>query len=437
MTPRTLRRGLRARAVRETSPGWATATAPATASAELPGYEFHRAKGLNDGAYGNSHSWIGGVPNAAFTIGLGRVAEIGRFRLGRDRTGEYADRPLGELKIEVSTDGQTWQTVFEHKGLSALKGHRPGPTMEIQVAPVRARWVRATVNPADACLDEFEIYAPADSPGGELPRIVFVEQGLPPRPVIRTTLEANARPIRPERGQEVLELVLKNTGPMTALFCEAHPLIEYRTDLFVENNHCFVPPRETRTITIRAPRPPEGGLSLAQTGWRLSTWNADDCVIEPAATVLLAVGRRDAMCREFAGYGQPPNLPGARTVELYGRRPDPGALPYLLEGQRQARFVFEAKKAQLKGRTCLRVHLSDLDSTADPVLQVAVNERRYEKTLPRGLGIQKEQPYHLAFPGPAVFDLPAGLLKVGRNTLEVGLANSSWVTLDALDLIKQ
>ena len=139
--------------------------APATASAELPGFEIHRAKGLNDGLYGNAHSWIGGVAGASFKIELGRVAEIGRFRLGRDRTGAFADRTLGELKIETSADGQAWKTVFERQGLSALPAYRPTATMEIHVAPVRARWVRATVNPADVCLDEFEIYAPADGIG--------------------------------------------------------------------------------------------------------------------------------------------------------------------------------------------------------------------------------------------------------------------------------
>ena len=121
-------------------------------------------------------------------------------------------------------------------------------------------------------------------------------------------------------------------------------------------------------------------------------------------------------------------------VELNGRRPDSASLPYLLGGQRQARFHFEARQAQIKEPARLRIHLSDLDSTADPVLQVVVNERRYQRTLPRGLGIQKDQPYHLAFPASVVFDLPAGLLKAGDNTIEVGLANPSWVTLDAMDL---
>ena len=99
------------------------------------------------------------------------------------------------------------------------------------------------------------------------------------------------------------------------------------------------------------------------------------------------------------------------------------------------RFSFEAKQAQIKGPARLRIHLSDLDSTADPVLRIVVNLQHYRRALPRGLGIQKNQPYHLAFPVTAVFDLPPGLLKPGKNTVEIGLANPSWVTLDALDLV--
>ena len=133
--------------------------------------------------------------------------------------------------------------------------------------------------------------------------------------------------------------------------------------------------------------------------------------------------------------GQPPSLTGKGMVELNGRRPDSASLPYLLGGQRQARFSFEAREAQLKRPARLRIHLSDLDATADPMLQVVVNERRYQRTLPRGLGIQKDQPYHLAFPASVVFDLPAGLLTTGKNTVDLRLANSSWVTLDAMELI--
>ena len=72
------------------------------------------------------------------------------------------------------------------------------------------------------------------------------------RPVRRTTLGVSAGPPHVEGNEEILDLVVRNSGPMTALFCEPHPLLNYRTDLFINNNHCFIPPGESRTITIRA-----------------------------------------------------------------------------------------------------------------------------------------------------------------------------------------
>jgi len=277
--------------------------------------------------------------------------------------------------------------------------------------------------------------ASAESPGSQDYSRSEGSTNSPPRSVAWTTIEVEAQPLRGEGQQEVLDLIVRNGGPMTALFCAVHPLIEYRTDLFIDNHHCSIPPGESRTVTIRAAREARGGLSLAQTGWRISTWNADDRVIEPDPSVLLALGRRDAMCREFAGYGQPPNLPGTRTVELNGRRPDPAHLPYLLGGERRARWRFAATGAQVERPTRLRIHLSDCDSVTDPRLEVVVNGRRYEQIWPRGLGIQQDQPYHLAFPTSVQFDLPVGRLRAGDNTVEFGLVNRSWVTLDAIDLV--
>ena len=408
--------------------------APATASAELPGFEMHRAKGLNDGVYGNAHSWIGGVSGASFKIELSRVAEIGSFHLGRDRTGAFADRSLGELKIETSIDGQTWQTVFERKGLSTLPGYRPTTTMEIHVAPVRAKWVRATVNPADVCLDEFEVYAPADGAVGELPRIVF-GGGPAARPVTRTTIEVEARPVRLEGEQEVLDLVVRNTGPMTALFCEPHPLIEYRTDLFIRNNHISIPPGETRTLTIRSAAQPAGGLSLAQTGWRINAWNADERVIEPAPSVLLALGRRDAMCREFGGYSDPGKVAPVGKSSIEGRRPDPSQVPCRLNGKDAARFEFVLSNAQAKRSARLRIHTSDQAEKAPTGVVVTINGQPMEGSLPLGLGIQRTDPAHLAFPATLEFQIPAKDLRRGKNALEVRIKDDGWFSSDAMDLI--
>ncbi|MCX6997019.1 MAG: hypothetical protein NTV49_08005, partial [Kiritimatiellaeota bacterium] len=255
------------------------------------------------------------------------------------------------------------------------------------------------------------------------------------QPVRRTALTMSAQPVRRDGGQEVLDLVVENKGPMTALFCAPHPLIEYRTDLFVDNNHCFIPPGERRTISIRASINPAGGLTLAQTGWRLECWNADDVVIAPGEDVLLALGRRDKMCREFLGYDSPKKTTPNAEVTLAGRRPDPLSLPFLLKTGAVVRLQFELAASQAGRPAQLRIHTADQAAAVAPVVAVAINGRRMEKQLPTGLGRQETDPAHLAFPASAVFELAGGTLQAGTNLIEVRVANDAWFTWDALDLV--
>ena len=407
---------------------------PASASSARP-EPIHQPKGLNDGLYGNDHSWIGAEPRSSFQIDLGKAATVGRFKLGRDRTGQFGDRAVQYLKIETSSDGKQWRTVYEKQGVASMPGYEPAKTMEIQAPPAEARFVRVTVGPAEACLDEFEAYPPEADHKGESPRVTF-SSGLAQlcRPVRRTSVTVTARPVRIDAGQEVLELAVNNDGPMTALFCEPQALLEYRTDLFVDNNHCFIPPGQSRTITIRSSSAPPGGLSLAQTGWRISTWNADDRVIAPCGGLLLALGRRDAMCREFAGYNDPKGLPEAANTALSGRRPEASGVPCLLKGNAAARFKFTVEAGQVPGGARLRLHSADQSAAVATDLAITMNGRLSAVTLPKGLGIQDRDPAHLAFPATAQVDLPPGALQAGQNVLEVRVSNGGWFTWDALDL---
>ena len=67
---------------------------------------------------------------------------------------------------------------------------------------------------------------------------------------------------------------------------------------------------------------------------------------------------------------------------------------------------------------------------------MTVNGRRFEASLPTGLGIQNSDPAHLAFPQTAEIELPGGTLVEGENTLDIRVQNDSWFTWDAIDLIK-
>ena len=231
-----------------------------------------------------------------------------------------------------------------------------------------------------------------------------------------------------------MDLVVRNTGPMTALFCEVHPLIEYRTDLFVRNNHVSIPPGEARTLTIRSAAHPAGGLSLAQTGWRIHAWNADERVIEPASSVLLALGRRDAMCREFAGYSDAGKDAKAGPDFITGSRPDPSQVPCCLNAKNPVRFQFTLSEGQVKRPARLRIHTADQAEKAPARVAVTINGRRMEASLPLGLGIQQTDPSHLAFPATVEFQIPARDLRLGMNTLEVRIEGDGWFSWDALDL---
>jgi hypothetical protein len=84
--------------------------AKATASSLLPGYPIHQVHHLNDGLFGNSHSWISRERGSGWTqIELAAPATISRVVWGRDRDGQFVDRLANEYRLELSTDGAAFQ----------------------------------------------------------------------------------------------------------------------------------------------------------------------------------------------------------------------------------------------------------------------------------------------------------------------------------------
>lgn len=86
--------------------------AKATASSCLPGYAIHQVAHLNDGLYGNSHSWIAESTDDEWAqIELPQPAQISMVVFSRDREGKYRDRVPMAFEVQLSLDGQKWQTV--------------------------------------------------------------------------------------------------------------------------------------------------------------------------------------------------------------------------------------------------------------------------------------------------------------------------------------
>ena len=95
--------------------------AKASASSCLPGYPQHKIEHLNDGLYGNSHSWIGVESRDEWVqIELPKPAEIARVKFARDRTGAYQDRFPIRGRIQTSLDGKNWTSASVFPAGAAL-----------------------------------------------------------------------------------------------------------------------------------------------------------------------------------------------------------------------------------------------------------------------------------------------------------------------------
>ncbi|HXE54678.1 MAG TPA: DUF1549 domain-containing protein, partial [Tepidisphaeraceae bacterium] len=90
----------------------ADAGGKATASGLLPGYAIHRVQHLNDGQFGNSHSWISNQVGSGWVqIELAQPARIDRVVWSRDREGKFADRLPTEYVLEAAMEPGQWTVV--------------------------------------------------------------------------------------------------------------------------------------------------------------------------------------------------------------------------------------------------------------------------------------------------------------------------------------
>ncbi len=256
-------------------------------------------------------------------------------------------------------------------------------------------------------------------------------------PVRRTTLQLAGTPTVSDSGER-MTLQLRNTGPMTALFCSPHSILEYRTNTTVSNGFVSIPPGETRPMTITAGVGSNGGLNLAQEGWRISCWNTADLEIPPGQDVLLSFGRRDSMTREFGG----PDAKIEATVYV-GVRPSAQTIPWILTGPAAAQlanttrhslqFEFDVDAQQAVRPSRLRIHTAD-QAPEGTVVEIEANGHVFTLPLQQGLGKQADDPAHLAFPETATFQLPEGTLRAGGNSLTIAVKQGGWFTWDSLDL---
>ncbi|MCX5769638.1 MAG: discoidin domain-containing protein [Candidatus Hydrogenedentes bacterium] len=86
--------------------------AKASASSCIEGYSIHEIEHLNDGEYGNDHSWVAAGSDSEWAqIELPQETQVGRVVFSRDRNGTLRDRVPVKFDVCVSLDGAAWKTV--------------------------------------------------------------------------------------------------------------------------------------------------------------------------------------------------------------------------------------------------------------------------------------------------------------------------------------
>lgn len=111
--------------------------AVASASSLLAGYAVHAVAHLNDGQYGNAHSWIAATAGEAWAqIELPEAAEVARVVLSRDREGAFQDRIPTEAQVLLSLDGTDWQPAAALDAQSSfLMPRRRNPMSQYDLIP--------------------------------------------------------------------------------------------------------------------------------------------------------------------------------------------------------------------------------------------------------------------------------------------------------------
>lgn len=188
--------------------------AVASASSVIAGYAIHKVSHLNDGKYGNDHSWIAASDKAEWVqIELPQPVSVASIIVTRDRTGKFSDRIPEVIEVLISQDGSQWQSVARRE---QIKPVRRLPYLPIERLPQKS-WdgflqytfqrERATWSniPADDHLSPLLVNRPAVPGGtpywGRIAKLAPLERVLVLFEEMIERLEGQGLDVAVERGQ--------------------------------------------------------------------------------------------------------------------------------------------------------------------------------------------------------------------------------------------
>lgn len=214
----------------------AQAGAIATCSSALPGYPIHQLKHVNDGKYGNSHSWISHEKGKGWVqIELAELSLIDRIEWSRDREGKYTDRLAIDYVIEASVSGKNWKTIASSRDRLPLS--LPTSTLESEAtvyrfdhfSPQQAKAGKSLLSELNAAREKLDslrktpaVYAGQFVQPGPTHRLyrgeplAKREQVVPDAPEIFTELNLNENSPEKLRRKKLAEWIASPENPLTA-----------------------------------------------------------------------------------------------------------------------------------------------------------------------------------------------------------------------------
>lgn len=119
----------------------------------------HRLQHLNDGAYGNGHSWMSDTPGRGWVqFELPAMTRISKIVWGRDREGVFTDRTPTAYTLQAGP------STNELRQVASLLPRRPALNAAVNTdrfAPIKTRRLRFTIkatNSLEPCIDELEVF---------------------------------------------------------------------------------------------------------------------------------------------------------------------------------------------------------------------------------------------------------------------------------------
>jgi len=149
---------------------------PAVAQDTIVDAPVHVPENINDGAYGNGASWIGGSAGAWVKIDLGRAVSVTRLRFGRDRVGTFDDRDPGQFEVWLAEADAVYaagddtgdEREYSPAFLSAahtFTGTLTGPeNVVVDFPATTARYVKFRALEGGAAIDEVEVFGTPVTP---------------------------------------------------------------------------------------------------------------------------------------------------------------------------------------------------------------------------------------------------------------------------------